>query len=110
MVTRVSVPSRKCDEPKVGGRPDAVTAIERKIQALIGRNPIGIRELEQVDAPIAYVGHLQLAVPVEFPLHGQIPLPRVGKVRVGTDTVTRRSGSSQRTGRRGGIKRAGPAR
>src|SRR6266849_9675010 len=62
-----------------------------------------------MDTAVAHVGYLQLVVPQNLPLDCQVPLPAVGKIRVGRDTVTRGPGSSQRTGRWGGIKRAKPS-
>src|SRR6266849_1147235 len=109
MVVRVSAPSPIGDEPKRSGRPHAVTVVEREIQALRGRNAISIAELEQMDTSVANVGYLQLAVRQDLPLDCQVPLPGVWEIRVGRDTVTWGPGSSQRTGRGGGIKRASPS-
>src|SRR4029078_1228782 len=99
MVVGAPTPVRTADEAETTGAepPQGIIFCQRISEAQGGRNLVQIKILKQVSSPVADVPQFQFAIAEKFPFYGQIPLPSVGQVIVGADTVTGRARGSKRS-------------
>ena len=95
----VNTPPTPCPE-----RTKVSIVRECEIQTLRGWNQVRIRVIQQVKAPISYVGQLHLRVTGQLLLVGEVPLPRVRK-RVSRILTESRS-SPERLPGNGGVSKA----